>query len=130
MRLKLHVETACRIEQLLQKPRHRHVAGAQAEYRLADRAQCLREGLDIVDRWHKPGIEVHLRHFAVIASEKSAQRLRQKPAHGEIEPSHDAEIDRMDPSFGINEKISGMKVGMKKTIPQRLYEKALQNDNR
>ena len=94
LRLGLHVEAARGLEQLPQQPRHRDVAGASAEDRLADGAQGLGEGLDRMLRRHESEIVMQLRHAAIIAREEARQRFRHEAAHAGIEPAHDAEIDR------------------------------------
>ena len=53
----------------------------QAEDRLADGAQRLREGLDTVRPRHEARLEMHLRHAHVVAREKTAERLGHEAAH-------------------------------------------------
>jgi hypothetical protein len=53
-----HLEQGGDLEQLGQQPAHRHLAGVATEHRLADRAQGLGEGVDVVMGRHIAGVEM------------------------------------------------------------------------
>src|ERR1700756_316742 len=62
------------------------------------------------------------RHPAVIAGQKTDQHIREIEAGVAIEPPHNAEIDDGDCAIGIDKHVSGVEIGVEKTVAKYLVE--------
>ena len=71
---------------------------------------------------HPAGLEMDFRRAAVIAAQKRQQHCTEGPPGFQVEPSHDAEIHRPDGAVFHDEQVAGVDVGMKKTVPEDLFE--------
>ena len=130
LRLRFHVEAARGFEQLAQQPRDGDITGGAAEDRLADGTQGLGKRLDRVLRRHESEFVVQLRHLAIIALQKARQRAGHEAAHAGVQPPHNAEIHRYQPTLRVDKQIAGMHVGMEEAVAQRLCEKAAHHQHR
>src|SRR5215472_2633355 len=121
--LGLHLELLSNLEELSEKASERDLLQRSAEDRLADGPAGLGEGVDRSARRHVTCGEMHFRYPPVIAREKAQQHISKIKAGRAVEPTHDAEIDNADCSRGVDKHVSGVKIGMKKTIAEDLVEK-------
>ena len=118
LRLRLHLELLRDPEQLRQQPGDGDLFERPLEQRLADRAAGLGERFDRFAGRHEAGVEMHLRHFPVIAGEKAQQHIGQIVAMLAVEPPHDAEIDRSDGAVGQDEEIARVQIGVKEAVAE------------
>ncbi len=93
--------------------------------RLADRPDGLREILDPMHARHIAGLEMDLRHAAVIALDEAIEDFRQKAPLFETEAAHDAEVHHCEASLCVDEQISLMHVGVEKSVPHRRAQEGL-----
>ncbi len=70
---------------------------------LADCPDGLREILDPMHVRHIAGLEMNLRHAAVIALDESIEDFREKAPLFETEAAHDAEVHHCEAPLCINE---------------------------
>ena len=119
-----HLEQGGDLEQLGQQPAHGDLAGRPAEHRLADRAQGLGEGVDIVVARHIAGVEMHLGHPAIVAHQEAVEDLGQEAPLDRSQPADDAEVDGGDRRGGGDEQVSLVKVGVEHPVIHRLGQKA------
>ncbi len=76
-------------------------------------------------RRHVAGLEMHLGGAAIVAGDEAEQDFRQEAPFLGAQPSHDAEVDRHQPSVGIDEQIAGVHVGVEKAVAQGVAQEAL-----
>jgi len=74
---------------------------------------------------HIAGLEVHFGYPAVIAGDEAQQDFGEEAPLLQPEPAHDAEIDRHQPAGLVEEQVTGMHVGMKEAVAQRVAQEAL-----
>ena len=123
LRLGFHVELLGDLKELREQAGDRDLLQRSAEDGFADRPACLCEGVERPACRHVPRREMDFRHPAVISGEKTDQHVREVEAGVAIEPPHDAEIDDGDRAIGIDEHVSGVEIGVEKTIAEDLVEK-------
>ncbi len=93
--------------------------------RLADGADRLGKALDRMLRRHVAGLEMHLGGAVIIAGDEAVEDFRQEPPLLRPKPAHDAEIDGDEARLVVDEQISGVHVGMKEAVAQRVAQKCL-----
>ena len=93
--------------------------------RLADRADRLREAFHRMMRRHVAGLEMNLGSADVISRDEAVEDLGEEAALLRRQPPHDAEVDRNDAAFWVDEQIAGMHVGVKEAVAQRMTQEGL-----
>ena len=120
-----HVEEFGHLEQQRQQLGHRDGLGRLAVDRLADGADGLREGGDIVRARHVAGLEMHFGDAQVVARDEAVEDFGEEAPLLLAEPAGDAEIDRDDRAVGLDEQIARMHVGMEEAVAQRVAQEGL-----
>ena len=92
------------------------------QQRLADGAAGLGEVLDVLVGRDVAGLEMDLRHPAVVAVQEAQQHVGQIVAGGAVQPAHDPEIDRRYVAALVDEQVAGMKVGVEEAVAENLVE--------
>src|SRR5262252_6806726 len=77
---------------------------------------------------HIARLEMHLGRAMIVTGDEAEQDFREESSFLRAQPPHDAEVDRCQPSLGVNEQIAGMHVGMKKTVAKSMAQEALDHD--
>ena len=93
--------------------------------RLADGADRLGEGGDIVRGRHVAGLEMHLGDATVVARDEAVEDFGQEAPLLLAEPAGNAEIDRNDGAVRLDEQIAGMHVGVEEAVAQRVAQEGL-----
>jgi hypothetical protein len=104
---------------------HRDRLGRLPVDRLADRADRLREALDIVMAGHVARLEMHFGDADVIAGDEAVEDFGEETALLLAEPPDNAHVDRDDHALRIDEEIARMHVGMEETVAQRMAQEGL-----
>src|SRR6516164_10211821 len=65
-----------------------------------------------------------LGHAAVIPGQKPKEHIRKVEAGGAVYAPHNPEIDDSDRPLGVHEHVSGMEIGMEKTVAENLVEES------
>ena len=66
-----------------------------------------------------------LRHPQIVAADEAVEDFGEEAPLLAAEPAHDAEIERDDPAFAVDEKIALMHVGVKEAVAQGVAQKRL-----
>src|SRR5450759_2115847 len=74
---------------------------------------------------HIAGVEMHLRGAHIIAGDEAEQDFGQEAPLLRPQPSHDAEVDRDQPAFVVDEQVARMHVGVKEAVAQGMAQEAL-----
>ncbi len=61
---------------------------------------------------------MHLRDAQIVAADEAIEDFRQEPPLGAPEPAHDAEIERDDAAFRVDQEIALMHVGVEEAVAQ------------
>ncbi len=126
LRLQLHVEAARDVEQAHQQGGERDVLERPVEYRLAHRAHGRFDLVHPRTRGHPPGLDMQLRHAAVVAVEHGEEIGGEIVLVARIERADDAEVDRgVERARRIvdhHEDVAGMHVGVEEVVPEHLGE--------
>ena len=122
LRLLLHRELLGHHQELAQKLAQRDLGQRQAQDRLADRPAGLLERLQVLVGRHVAGAEEHLGDAHIVAAEEAHQDLGQMAPGLEVEPAHDAEIERHDDALGIDQHVAGVHVGVEEAVAEHLVE--------
>ena len=128
MRLGRHVEIAGDREQAFEHPADRDLLDRQAADRLAGGAQSGRELVDVVMRRDILRLEMDFGDAAVIAGDQPVEDLGEPDARAAVDPAHDPEIDRADPSVGKREQIAVVQVGVEEAVDHRLAQEGANQD--
>ena len=120
-----HVEQFGHLEQQRQQLGHRDGFGRLAVDRLADGADRLGEGRDIVLARHIAGLEMHLGDAQIVAGDEAVEDFGEEAALLLAEPPGDAEIDGDDGAVRLDEQIARMHVGMEEAVAQRMAQERL-----
>src|SRR5262245_11340215 len=93
--------------------------------RLADRPDRLGEAFDRMMRRHIASLEMHFSGAEIVSGDEAEQDLGEESSFVWAQPSHDAKVDRDQPSLGVDEEIARMHVGMKKAVPKCVAQEGL-----
>ena len=71
------------------------------------------------------GTEEDIGHTGIVALQEAHQDLGHVAAVGDVDPAHDAEIERHDGPVGIDQDIAGVHVSVKEAVAKHLIEEHL-----
>ena len=122
MRLGWHVEVACDRKQALEHSADGNFLNRKSADRLAHRAERGGELADAVVRRHILRLEMDFGDAAVIAGDEAVEDFGEPDSRLPVDPAHDPEIDRGDPSVGQREEIALVEIGVEKSVDHRLAQ--------
>ncbi|OSM01499.1 hypothetical protein MAIT1_05315 [Magnetofaba australis IT-1] len=122
MRLRLHLELFGHRKQLGQQPRHGNIRQGLAKHRLAHLPRRLLEGVQIGVRRHKTRLQMHPRHFAIVAGEEAVQQIGQIAPRTSRELRGDAEIHHHHGAVLLHQNVARVLVGVEIAVVEHLFK--------